>query len=272
MSQPAFSALAPLPFEIIYDDGEPLESDWHIQQLPLFREAILRAMRLQERTDFFIGTNMGVYYSVEQAREVYEEETKGKPKRAFRGPDIFWAGGVPNPDQDRNAWLSWEEGRLPDVIIELLSPKTARLDRTVKKDLYEQVFRTGEYFLVDPAKRRVEGFDLVDGVYHPKAPTTQGRVWCRQLDAWLGFWKGPWQEKENHWCRLFDRAGDPLPTLAEAAQQKAEAAQQKAEAAQRKAEAAQQKAEAAQQRAEAAEAELARLRARPDALSERPGE
>ena len=254
MSQPAFSALAPLPFEIIYDDGEPLESDWHIQQLPLFREAILRAMRLQERTDFFIGTNMGVYYSVEQAREVYEEETKGKPKKAFRGPDIFWVGGVSNPGQDRTAWLSWEEGRLPDVIIELLSPKTAKLDRTVKKDLYEQVFRTSEYFLVDPGKRRVEGFDLVDGVYQPKAPTTQGRVWCRQLDAWLGFWKGLWQEKENHWCRLFDRAGNPLPTLEEAARQQAESERERADV--------------ERERADAAEAELARLRARLQRLQE----
>jgi Uma2 family endonuclease len=235
MSQPAFSALAPLPFEIVYDDGEPLESNWHVQQLPILREAILRAMKLQGRTDFYIGTNMGVYYSVEQAREVYEEETKGLPKKAFRGPDVFWAAGISDPKRDRNAWLSWDEGgRLPDVIIELLSPKTARLDRTEKKDLYERVFRTGEYFLVDPAKRKVEGFELIDGVYQPKTPTTQGRVWCRQLDAWLGFWYGPWQDFENHWCRLFDRAGNPLPT----------------------------EAEAERRRAEAAEAELARLRAR----------
>lgn len=224
MSQPAFSAHSPLPFEVIYDDGEPLESDWHIHQLPLFREAILRAMKLQERTDFFIGTNMGVYYSVEQAREVYEEETKGRPKKAFRGPDIFWVGGVHDPGRERTAWLAWEEGRLPDVIIELLSPKTARLDRTVKKDLYERVLRTSEYFLVDPSTRRVEGFELVDGVYRQKVSTTQGRIWCRQLDAALGFWEGSWQERENHWCRLFDRAGNPLPTVAEAARKEAEEA------------------------------------------------
>lgn len=29
MSQPAVRALAPLPFELVFDDGEPLESEWH---------------------------------------------------------------------------------------------------------------------------------------------------------------------------------------------------------------------------------------------------
>jgi hypothetical protein len=33
MSQPAI-ALAPLPFELVYDDGEPLETEWHTIQYP----------------------------------------------------------------------------------------------------------------------------------------------------------------------------------------------------------------------------------------------
>ncbi|MFP5285717.1 MAG: Uma2 family endonuclease, partial [Thermoanaerobaculia bacterium] len=43
---------------------------------------------------------------------------------------------------------------------ELLSPKTAKNDRTVKKDLYAQVFHTPEYFLYDPRRRKLEGFRL----------------------------------------------------------------------------------------------------------------
>jgi Uma2 family endonuclease len=243
MSQPAFSALAPLPFEIIYEDGELLESDWHVKQGPLLYEGILRAMEVQGRTDFYVGVNLGVYYSVEQAREVYEEVTKGLPMKAFRGPDLFWIGGVSN--HLRNAWLSWEEGgRLPEIIVELLSRKTAKVDRTVKKELYEQVFGTGEYFLVDPRTRRLEGFDLVGGAYQPKVPTTQGWLWCRQFDAYLGFWHGTRYKLESDWVRLFDRAGNLLLTEEE------------------RAEAEHQRAEAERERAEAAEAELTRLRAR----------
>jgi hypothetical protein len=29
MSQPAVAALAPLPFELVYDDGDRLDSIWH---------------------------------------------------------------------------------------------------------------------------------------------------------------------------------------------------------------------------------------------------
>jgi Uma2 family endonuclease len=242
MSQPAVAALAPLPFELVYSDGRPLESEWHVQQLPLFRQAILRAMEEQGRTDFYVGTNMFVYYSVEQAREVWREEKEGVPPRAFRGPDVFWAGGV--SPQMRKVWVSWEEGnRLPDVIIELLSPSTAKIDRTTKKDLYEQVFGTREYFLVDPEARRVEGFELIDGAYREKKPTAQGRLWCRQLEAYVGFWHGLWMKAEADWARLFRRDGSPLPTEAEAEHERAEAERQ---------------------RAEAAEAEVARLRAMLD--------
>ena len=44
MSQPAAAALAPLPFELVYDDGEPLETEWHTIQYPLLRDLIQQAM------------------------------------------------------------------------------------------------------------------------------------------------------------------------------------------------------------------------------------
>lgn len=217
MSQPAFSALAPLPFEIIYEDGEPLESDWHVRQGAVLAEAIRRLMTARQRTDYYVGVNLGVYYSLEQARQVSEEVAKGLPAKAFRAPDLFWVGGVDN--HSRDAWLAWEEGgRLPDLIVELLSRKTARQDRTVKKDLYRRVFGTGEYFLIDPATNRLEGFDLVDGVYRSKAPTIQGRLWCHQLDVYLGFWRGTWQGMESDLVRLFDREGNLWPTAEEEAE------------------------------------------------------
>src|ERR1043166_8909399 len=107
MSQPA-AALAPLPFELVLDDGEPLESEWHAMQFPLLCELIRQTMVEQGRTDFYLGGNMFVYYSVEQAREVAEEEAKGLEKRAFRGPDVFWVGGVPDPERNRQVWIAWE--------------------------------------------------------------------------------------------------------------------------------------------------------------------
>jgi Uma2 family endonuclease len=246
MSQPAV-ALTPLPFELVYSDGEPLESEWHATMLSLLREVIRQVMAEQGRTDFYVGTDMFVYYSVQQAREVWQEEHEGKEKRAFRGPDVFWAGGVEG--RMRDYWASWEEdGRLPDVIVELLSLSTRKKDRTEKKDLYEQVFGTAEYFLVDPERRTLEGFRLEGRSYRPIPPDRDGRLWSEQLGAAFGFWQGDFQGAVcDYWVRLFHEDGTPVPTRAEAAARQAEAERQRAEA--------------QRQRADAAEAELARLRA-----------
>jgi Uma2 family endonuclease len=231
MSQPAV-ALAPLPFELVLDDGEPLESDWHAMQFPLLRELIHRAMVEQGRTDFF-----------EQARDVAEEETKGLEKRAFRGPDVFWVGGLPDPERNRQVWIAWEEGgRLPDVIIELLSPSTAKKDRTEKRDLYARVFGSAEYFMHDPDRRRFEGLCLSGRTYQPIPPDEKGHVWSEQLGVSFGLWHGVILGRRYDWVRLFRPDGSLIPTPEE------------------RAEAERQRAEAERRRAEAAEAELSRLR------------
>ncbi len=236
MSQPAAAAFAPLPFELVYDDGEPLETDWHTYELPLMRQLIRRAMAEQGRTDFFAGANIFVYYSVEQAREVAEEEAKGLEQRAFRGPDVFWVGGV-DPNRKREAWIAWEEGgRLPDVVFEMLSPSTAKKDRTEKKDLYARVFGTAEYFLYEPETGKLEGFRLAGRFYQPIRPDDHGWLWSEQLGVAVGLWHGAVEDKEDGWVRLFRPDGTLVPTSDE-------------------------KAAAERERADAAEAELARLRA-----------
>ena len=225
MSQPV-RALAPLPFDLVYDDGEPLETNWHVQQIHLMTHLIRRAMVEQERTDFFTTGNVFVYYSLEQAREVALEEASGLEKRAFRGPDVFWVGGV-DPTRDRQIWIAWEEdGRLPDLILELLSPSTAKIDRTVKKDLYARVFGTSEYFLYDPDRRLLEGFRLAaPGVYRPLTPDSQGRLRSEQLGVLLGLWRGIWEGQEKDWVRLFRADGSLVPTEGEAERQRAETAE-----------------------------------------------
>jgi Uma2 family endonuclease len=259
MSQSAAAAFAPLPFELVYDDGEPLETEWHTFELPLLRGVIWQAMAEQGRTDFYAGMNMFVYYSVEQAREVAEEEAKKlTKKKAFRGPDVFWVGDV-DPSRERRIWIAWEEGgRLPDVIFEMLSPSTAKNDRNEKRDLYSRVFGTAEYFLYEPETGKLEGFRLAGRFYQPIQPDENGRLWSEQLGASVGIWRGvvtkAVETREDDWLRLFRPDGSLVPTEAEAERQRAEAERQRADAAD-------QRADAANRRADAAEAENARLRA-----------
>jgi Uma2 family endonuclease len=265
MSQPAATALAPLPFELVYDDGEPVENFQHYAQMCLLPPLIAQFMVEQGRNDYFTAANIFVYYSLEQAREVADEVYNGREQRAFRGPDIFWVGGV-DGNRKRQGWVSWEEGgRLPDLIVELLSPSTARKDRTEKKDLYAQRFRTAEYFMYEIDKLLFEGLRLAGRTYKPIPPDENGRLWSEQLGAYLGLWHGTWWHMEADWIRLFRPDGSLVPTqqeLAEAERQKVEAQRQKTEAERLRAEAEHQRAEAERLRAEAerqrAEAERSR--------------
>ncbi|MDP9120157.1 MAG: Uma2 family endonuclease [Acidobacteriota bacterium] len=269
MSQPGILAIP--HFELVYDDGEPLESDWHAVEVALLPELIYRAMMESGRTDFFVGANIFVYFSERQARDVREEEDHGLAnlqKTAFRGPDVFWVGGV-DPHRERKAWIAWQEqGRLPDLIVELLSPKTAVKDRTEKRALYEKTFRTREYYLYDPDTRVLEGLRLSGRTYQPVEPDEKGRVWSEQLGVLLGVWQGAVRGRTGDWLRLFRPDGTLVPTgveQAEAAEQRAEAEHQRAEAADQRAKAELQRAEVADQRAEAADERAVTERLRAEA-------
>ncbi len=234
------------PTDLIFDDGEPLESNRHrIAMNVLIRSA---QQALLARPDSFVGGNMFVYYSSQQVMN-----------RDFRGPDFLAVLGV-EPDRERKGWVVWEEsGRYPDVIIELLSPSTAAVDRGVKKDLYEQTFRTPDYFVFDPFDpTALAGWrlDLAHG-YQPLTANDRGWLWCETLQLWLGTWEGVIDREPINsscaWLRFYTPQGDLVLLPEEAAQQQAEQAQQQAEQAQQRAEQAQQQAEQAQQQAEQAQ-------------------
>jgi len=215
--------------ELISDDGEPLESNWHRVQINLLIDVVRQAMARRERTDFFAGGNMFVYFSFEQAEFVATHPPEAY--RHFRGPDFFFASGVDGRG-DRGSWVVWKEkGRYPDVIVELLSPSTARMDKTTKKDQYERTFRTPEYFWYDPVKDELQGWRLVAGRYEPIEADEEGRLRSRELGLLLGRWQGCQTGVEGVWIRFYEPDGALVPTLAEAEGQKAEAERRRAEAA-----------------------------------------
>jgi Uma2 family endonuclease len=230
MSLPAVSAHRPLPFDLVEEDGQPVEDPLHIVQMSFLDHLIRRARAEQGRTDFYSGMNMFVYYSVEQAREVAHEVENDLPERAFRGPDIFFVDGV--DPRERRIWVAWEEdGRLPDVIFELMSPSSRQRDRKFKKALYAQTFGTAEYYIYDWDRRKLEGHRLAaGGLYEPMPLDARGRYWSEKLGAAVGLWHGLREDHEYTWVRLFHADGSLVLTEAEAERQKAEAERQRAEA------------------------------------------
>lgn len=230
----------PTAAELPCEDGEPLETPWHYYQMMLLIASI--EFHWLGRKDFFAGGDMFMYYSEEH---VFNKD--------FRGPDFFVVKGVDH-DKERISWVSWEEGdRLPDTIIELLSKSTKKLDRTVKKQLYDERFKTAEYFCFDPEDEKLEGWRRNGGGYCPIEPDENGRLWSKELEVSFDWWTGDFTSRHSRRVRMFDVYGKMVPTFDEAAAVRAQVA-----TALRQAETARAETETA--RAHAAEAEVDRLR------------
>lgn len=202
------------PKDLIFDDGEPLESSRHRIAMNALIASVHEAFA--DRDDYFVGGNMFLYYSEDQAMN-----------RDFRGPDFFVTLNV-DRRRERKYWAIWEEqGRYPDVIVELMSPSTRQVDLTVKKQLYAQTFRTREYFVYDPFEAdSLQGWrlDAADR-YQDIAKSEQGWCWCQELDLWLGCWLGELTRETAPWLRFYDAEGNLVLLPEEREQRRAELAE-----------------------------------------------
>lgn len=234
------------PTDLIFDDGEPLETNQHRVAM----NVLIRSYQQYrgESTDFYVGGNMFIYYSTTQVKN-----------RDFRGPDFFVVLDV-DGQRDRLGWVVWdEEGRYPDTIIELMSPSTANVDLGLKKQLYDRVFRTQDYFVYNPFEpNSLQGWHHRDS-YQAIAPDERGWLWCESLGLWLGTWEGTIDRETLTWLRFYDASG-ALVLLPE------EAEAQRAEAEKLRAEAEKLRAESEMLRAERLAARLRELGEDPDSL------
>ncbi len=231
----------------LLSDEPEMESSLHYMQLLLLVTCLEWAW--QEQDDFFIGANLTIYFSRQQLKN-----------RDFRGPDFFLIKNTTR--SPRNSWVVWEEdGRYPDLIIELLSNSTAQVDRTLKRDLYAERFHTPEYFYFSPETLEFAGFRLNINKYQPILPNAQGWLWSETLGFFLGI-----HERQ---LRYFSLEGILIPTPQEFAQretlkvkqvqQQFEQVQQQFEQAQQQVQQEHQQLEQESRRARQAEAELQKL-------------
>jgi Uma2 family endonuclease len=167
----------------------------------------------------------------------------------------------------------WAEGgRYPDLIIELLSDSTAQVDRTDKKSLYQNIFRTREYFWFSPITGEFEGFRLGSNrQYEAVATNEQGWRWSDELGLYLGIQEG--------WLRYFAPDGTlvlgPEETArrekkqAEQAAERAEQERQRAEQAERCVQQERQRAEQAERCVQAERTQVMQERQRAERLAQR---
>jgi Uma2 family endonuclease len=219
----------PTEDELPYDDGEPMETARHREQM----EVLIQSLQTywSERHDYYVGGNMFIHY-----------DPRNRAK--FRGPDFFLVLDV--EDRERKSWVVWQEGmRFPDVIIELLSESTHAIDRGEKKTLYERVFRTGEYYLYDPFSQEFLGYHLRGIHYVEASADEEGKIYSPTTGLYLVV--------RDQWLRWMTPEGVLLPTPTELAareRQRAEQEHQRAEQERQRAEQEHRRAEQERQRAE----------------------
>jgi hypothetical protein len=157
-------------------------------------------------------------------------------------PDVMLALDV-DPARDlsvkqNRSYLVWVIGKVPDVVIELVSDRTGGELSTKRRD-YARI-GVPFYVVFDPENYLEQGellvFRLTGGRYEPIPPG-----WLEPVGLGLTVWEGEYEGQPGRWLRWCDRQGNVIPSGRERAEQE-------------------------RQRAERAEEQLERLTARLRAL------
>ena len=164
-------------------DGRPMaETDRH-------REIMFALIKVLQ---FFYASDPNVYVS----GNLLLYYVPGN-KRRHVSPDVFVVKGVPK--RERLYYLLWEEGKSPNLIIEVTSSSTRSEDLKKKFLLYQDVLKVQEYFLFDPFEEYLapsfQGYRLRKGKYAP-IPPVGGRLHSVALGLEL--------ERDGLNLRLFD--------------------------------------------------------------------
>ncbi|MGK7952403.1 MAG: Uma2 family endonuclease [Xenococcaceae cyanobacterium] len=210
-------SLPPTQDELPCDDGIPMETWRHKLQMDLLT---LPLNKWFAGRDAFAGGNMFLYYSLAQIKN-----------RDFKGPDVFVVLDV--PWRERKSWVVWEEGKAPDVIIELLSDSTKKIDKNEKKLIYQNQIRIPEYYWYDPFNPEdLAGFVLQGSEYVALPFDGDNNLTSPSLGLKLVRWQGSFNRVEAVWLRWTNKTGELLPTeeeIARQAQQQAQQERQRAE-------------------------------------------
>jgi Uma2 family endonuclease len=184
--------------DLPFDDDFPMDSERHRMQIALLVESLEHAWR--DRDDVCIAGDMPLYFSETQ-----------RMRRDFRVPDVYVV--TETVRRERKKWVVWEEdGRSPDVVIEITSETTESMDRGEKKTIYEKLLRVPTYVIYDPFSARLDVFGLraERKRYETLPPDPRGLVRCTPLGLWVGVWRGEHFRVEAPWLRWFDEAGEML--------------------------------------------------------------
>ncbi len=180
------------PSSVTYpdSDGKPMSDNTLQFDTIAYIVAALRSWFLH-RLDVFVAGDLLWYYS------------EGDPKACI-APDGLIAFG--RPPGCRGSYKQWEEDDIcPQVVFEVLSPKNTRPEMRRKYHTYARL-GCHEYYEIDPYKKHIIGFEMMDGVLTNISDAIGRRSTSLGLD--LAF--------DDEIFRFVDTNGNFLPTSIEA--------------------------------------------------------
>ena len=242
-----------LPSENPEEPGLP--DEFHDLQPQLLSRTLRLSQYPPER--MFTGSDINLYYDVTHSSW-------------YKRPDWFLALDVPrlyDGGDSRSSYVVWQEGVNPFVVVEILSPGTAKEDLgrfatpsdeteeldppdpasaiqiaqpPAKLEVYERILRIPYYVVFNRRKASLRFFHLIGSEYQEQILDPQDpRIWVKPIQLGLGIWQGSFEGVPSRWLRWYDAAGNWMLTDTEQAQQSVQQAQQSAQQAQAKSQQAQ---------------------------------
>ena len=135
VASPVAEAVAPEPDAVEYPDRLwTAPSVWHGDAVRFATTALLHHFR--DHDDVLVAMELVVYYE------------RGN-NRAWLQPDVQVVFGVVDPHANRRTFKVWEEGKAPDLVLEVASPSTAENDARHAARKYTRI-GVREYWRLDP--------------------------------------------------------------------------------------------------------------------------
>lgn len=243
------------------DPEEPgLPDEFHDLQPALLSQTCQPAEYWPDRC--FTATDLNLYYD-------------SRHTLWHKRPDWFLVlDNTPSTDQETLRWsyVIWQEGVIPYLVVELLSPgtETEDLGLTQRKlgkpptkwEVYEQILHIPYYVVYDRYQNRLRAFRL-QGARYQEQLLPDRRIWFNELNLGLGLWQGIYDRREGLWLRWYDAQGNWIPTPSEQLQERDEELEQKEQELEQQ----RQRAQDAEQKAEQLAAYIKSLGLNPDEIN-----
>lgn len=239
--EPPLSPRVTLPTMYDLPSEDPLEPGWpdeyHLLQPQLLSRTFRSPCYSSDR--IFTGTDINLYYDV-------------RHPLWYKRPDWFAVVGVPRLYDEvdlRSSYVIWQEGINPFIVVELLSPGTAKEDlgdyedtetQTAdipprKWEVYQQILRVPYYIVFSRYTNQIRFFKLIGGRYEEQTVEPNNpRLWIPELQIGLGLWQGEFERINRQWLRWYDQQENWILTDTELALIQIEQERQRAEQAELK--------------------------------------